>query len=939
MRLIIAEKPSVARAIALMLNVNGQFKGGFTDGKTVVISYAVGHLVEYAHDTPRGISQLPVIPTPESWRLEVIPQTAEQFEVLKKLINDGRIKEIVNACDAAREGELIFQLIMKKAENKKPVLRMWIQSMTSEGLRKAYHSIKSESAYLGLAKEANCRTQSDWIVGINGSVAMTAVFERMYNTVGVTPVGRVKTYMLSLIVNRHLEIANFIKSDYWVVNADFCLKADHAQAYSGKWVNLPDGKLPDYFTAQNVQLNTADDDVDNEEIDQLKAADEESIPVEETQSQITSLAQAQEIISRCMAGDKPKPVTRLEQNKRVIHKKPPFLFDLNTLQAKANKDLKFTSAKTLEIAQALYEKHKCITYPRTDFKHLTEDSREQCKKILELLSKSSEQDYAGYAKTALDNVDQVKTRVFNNKKVGDHFGIIPTENLPTELSSDERKLYLLIVSRFKAVFLQNLQTATVERYTFIGEDAFRTLETTVIEKGWTAVEKASLKEKLPECQLPDVSNYAEVTATSIGQSKHQTQPPVYFTDGTIIIAMKYAGRKIDSETQDIKDALLKTGIGTPATKAKTLEDLIRSTTKNNTPKPPMVYRKGNKLIPTELGINLIQILMENNVRELISADFTGTWEHKLKIIQSEPEQADGFMRYTQTTTENIISSMKQLYASLPEPKLVNPCPRCNSELLIERYSVECSSACGFSVRRSLSQRIFSVYELDRLILNKRIDDLDGFISSKGQPFMASIYLDDDFNFKIELSDGKVIDTPCPNCENTLKESHKLISCTGCEFKLWKSPIAKRNLKPDEITTLLAKGTTPPLTGFISSKENGSKKFSACLVLNKETGEISLNYDTQQDMKKKCPCTDCQGTLTNDLTVIKCDTCEFKFFIKYAKKKLTATQINKLLKGETIQHAGLIEEVKDSGKYVDQLYSLSIDKANKRIKGIKLRLPV
>src|SRR6202030_4224265 len=486
--LIIAEKPSVASDLARALGVKKE--GDHFESDSYVISSALGHLVELALptelDVRRGkwsFANLPIIP--EEFNLRPIEKTKPRFNMLKKLMKREDVDLLINACDAGREGELIFRYLVKLSDVKKPVRRLWLQSMTSDSIRDAFNHLRSDEEMIPLAKAAVCRSESDWLVGINGTRAMTA-FNNRTGGFQLTPVGRVQTPTLAILAEREDKIHHFKPRSYYEVFGDFEVKAG---TYRGRWFKE----------------------------DFAKDGDEDA-----RAERIWDQATADEIKNRCVgktgvATEERKPTTQA----------PPLLYDLTSLQRDANAR-GFSAKRTLQIAQQLYERFKVVTYPRTDSRYLPEDYIPTVKATLSKIDNP-------HARTALDNhwVKQSK-RIFNNAKISDHFAIIPTGTAPHGLDEVQQKIYDMIVRRFISVFFPPAQFEVTTRITRVDKDAFKTDGKIIKDPGWLAVygREAASEEQSEENLVPITPNEA-AKVLDIEVAHNETKPPARFSEATL----------------------------------------------------------------------------------------------------------------------------------------------------------------------------------------------------------------------------------------------------------------------------------------------------------------------------------------------------------------------------------------------------------------------
>ena len=572
--LIIAEKPSVANDIAKTL-------GGFTkhdeyfESDEYVLSSAVGHLLEIAvpeeFDVKRGkwsFAHLPMIPP--YFALNPIAKTESRLKVLNRLLRRKDVTALINACDAGREGELIFRLIAQNAKAKQPIKRLWLQSMTPAAIREAFKNLRSDDEMMPLADAARCRSEADWLIGINGTRAMTA-FNSKEGGFYLTTVGRVQTPTLSIVVEREEKIKKFVPRDYWEVRADFVCAAG---IYEGRWLDTKHKK---------------------DETDPEKKAE-----------RLWSKAAAESIVAACRG----KQGTVTEESKPTTSMAPA-LFDLTSLQREANARFGFSAKNTLGLAQALYEKHKVLTYPRTDSRHLPEDYLNTVNETLETLSENN--NYLQFAKQIQKNKwVKPNKRIFDNTKISDHFAIIPTTQAPKNLSEPEQKLYDLVTRRFMAIFFPAAEFQVTTRHTEVSGHQFKTEGKVLTSPGWLAVYgKEVLDEKDPENggTLVPVAKDEKVKTDKIAANGLVTKPPARYSEATLLSAMEGAGKLVDDE--ELRDAMAGKGLGTPATRAAIIEGLLNE---------KYLLREGRELIPTAKAFQLMTLLRGLGVNELTAPE-------------------------------------------------------------------------------------------------------------------------------------------------------------------------------------------------------------------------------------------------------------------------------------------------------------------------------
>ena len=569
---VLAEKPSVARDIARVLGANTPGKGCLKGGGYVV-TWAVGHLVTQVN--PEEIDArwktwrqdtLPMLP--ENIPLKVIAQSRDQFQCVKTILNAPQVDSVICATDAGREGELIFRRIYQMAGCKKPFRRLWISSMTEEAIQEGFANLRDGADYDGLYASALCRSDADWLVGMNGSRAFTLRYDSLLS------VGRVQTPTLSILVKRALEIRNFVPENYWEVQADF-------GGYRGTWIDK-DGKT--------------------------------RIPDEKT---------AKEIVS-AVTGREGKVLEVSTERKRVP---PPLLYDLTTLQREANARYGFTAQKTLNLAQALYEKHKLLTYPRTDSRYLSHDMRPKVQGIL----KGMPEPLRALVLSPDKAVDPGK-RVYDDAKLTDHHAIIPTGRRPGTLTADEQKLYEMVARQLIAAFYPDMEYDAMSAVTGVGEHKFLSRGRAVIAQGWQAANpplRSKPKKGEEEQALPQLQKGQRVPVKSAKAVAKKTTPPSPYTENTLLAAMENAGKFVENE--ELRRQMKERGLGTPATRAAIIERLIAV---------DYVRREKKALIPTDKGIRLIAVAPE----QLSSPETTGRWEKGLSDIAAGKMDPNRFMQ-------------------------------------------------------------------------------------------------------------------------------------------------------------------------------------------------------------------------------------------------------------------------------------------------------
>ena len=818
--LIIAEKPSVAADIARALGGFAR-QGDYFERDDYLISSAVGHLVEIAapdeFEVKRGkwsFANLPVIPS--HFELRPIARNEERLKMLTRLIKRKDVDLLINACDAGREGELIFQQIALYAKAKQPVRRLWLQSMTPTAIRDGFASLQDDKVQLNAA--ARCRSEADWLVGINGTRAMTA-FNSREGGFFLTTVGRVQTPTLAIVVGREEQIRHFVRRDYWEVRARFGAQAGQ---YDGKWFD------PGFVRPPGDDHARAD--------------------------RIWNQAQAEAIVADC-TGHEGTVVDESKPSSQAA----PALYDLTTLQREANSRFGFSAKTTLSLAQALYEKHKALTYPRTDSRHLPEDYLGTVTEVMQsMVLAAGALDRANPAPSLGQFAQQALTqgwvrpnrRIFDNAKVSDHFAIIPTAQSPRSLSEAEQKIYDMVVKRFLAVFFPPAEYLITTRTTTVHQHVFRTNGKVLRNPGWLAIYGREVQED--DATLVAVQQNERVQLDQIERVGLQTQPPPRFNEGTLLSAMEHAGKQVDDDV--LAAAMGDKGLGTPATRAAIIEGLIDE---------KYLLREGRDLQPTAKAFQLLTLLRGLGVQELTLPELTGQWEHKLKLIEQGKMARDAFMREISTMTQHIVERARS-YESDTVPgdytTLQTPCPGCGG-VVRENYRRFACSACDFSISKNPGGRSFEVPEVEQLLREGSLGPVQGFRSKIGRPFAAILKLSAEHRLEFDFGqdtanegDGDresadFSDQPrlgdCPKCHAGVYLKglsyvceHAVGSAKTCDFRSGKI-ILQQEIAPEQMIKLLAGGRTDLLPGFVSNKTR--RRFRAFLVRD-ASGKIGFEFE-------------------------------------------------------------------------------------------------
>jgi DNA topoisomerase III len=856
--IIIAEKPSVAQDIVRALTpVAGKFDkhDDHFENEQYVVTSAVGHLVEIKapeeYDVKRGkwsFAHLPVVPP--HFELAPIDKAKTRLNAVVRLARRKDVTAMINACDAGREGELIFRLIEQYAAGAKPSLgkpvqRLWLQSMTPQAIRDGFTHLRSNAQMQGLADAARSRSEADWLVGINGTRAMTA-FNSRDGGFFLTTVGRVQTPTLSIMVEREEKIRKHVARDYWELRGTFGVAAG---SYEGKWFEPAWKKNPDDAEQRADRLWTA--------------------------------ADAEAIAQACR--NRPAAVS---EEAKPSSQACPLLYDLTTLQREANSRFGFSAKTTLSLAQALYEKHKVLTYPRTDSRALPEDYLATVRETFTMLADEALpgplRTLSMHARKGLnEGYVKMTKRIFDNTKVSDHFAIIPTTQAPKSLTEIEAKLYDLVVKRFLAVFYPSAEFMLTTRISkVVVSDAthhFQTNGKVLVNPGWLAVYGKEAQED--DASLVAVVAGESASTDAVEVKALQTKPPARYTEATLLSAMEGAGKLIDDD--ELREAMAEKGLGTPATRAQVIEGLLME---------KYIYRDGRELVPTAKAFQLMTLLRGLGVEDLTRPDLTGNWEYQLAEMEHGRLKRDAFMAEIARMAERIVRKAKEYdrdtipgdYATL-----ATPCPNCGGVVKENYRRFACTGAagkapgpgvadsaagegCGFSITKIPAGRAFETAEADAFLRDRKIGPLEGFRSKAGWPFTAELKLvrDDEIdNWKLEFDfgddaknaegDGVPVDFSdqqslgdCPKCRCHVFEYGANYVCSrsvgadkNCDFKTGKI-ILQQPVAREQMTRLLSTGKTALLDGFVSNKTR--RKFKAYLAWDAKEGKVGFEFEPRPE---------------------------------------------------------------------------------------------
>jgi DNA topoisomerase-3 len=708
--LVIAEKPSVGRDLVRVLPGPFTKHEGYLEGPEHIVTWAVGHLVQLADPDEYDerfkkwrMADLPIVP--DRFKLVVRDERSKkQMNVVKRSLDRDEVELVVNACDAGREGELIFAYLYEKAGSKKPVQRLWLNSMTTEAIREAFAGLRPGTDLASLEAAARSRSEADWIVGMNATRAATIRLRSSFD--GAVSLGRVQTPTLAILARREQEIRAFVPEPYWVVDAVFDPVEDKPRVYEGR-----------YHDGANPRVSSAD--------------------------------AARAIVDACRDGS--GEITKLEKSERK--ERPELLYDLTSLQRHANRRYGFTARRTLAAAQRLYEEHKALTYPRTNSRFLTSDMIAEIKPIARLVGSQAEYSKASQYVVGLEKLPL--GRVVNDAKVSDHHAIIPTraERHPVDkMSDDDRKIYDMVVRRFLAIFHPDAVFENTRVETTVAEHVFRTRGKVLLVAGWRAVygelpdADQSDDDEGREQQLPKLVRGEKVDVTDVASEEKETKPPARYNDNSLLGAMETAGKLVDDE--ELREAMKESGIGTPATRAAIIERLIQV---------GYVERDGRSLVVTEKGLNVIRLLGEH---VLTSPGLTGDWERRLALIETGADSREAFMgdivRFTADTVGELDRNLKDV--RIPRANL-GPCPVCGRDIVENRKGYSCWSredpGCGFVIWKSKAGKQLPVSVARELIKTGRTEKpVTGFKGRSGKSFRARLALQqtEDGKWRVEFDE-------------------------------------------------------------------------------------------------------------------------------------------------------------------------------------------
>jgi DNA topoisomerase-3 len=805
--LVIAEKPSVAADLARALGKVPK-KGDVYENDEWVITSAVGHLVELymPEDIDKkkyGFWRLETLPIiPEKFDLKPIDDSKDRFALLKKQLARKDIDQVINACDAGREGELIFTYIYQLAKAKLPAKRAWMQTMTPEGIRLAFEKLRDSSQMLGLADAARCRSESDWLIGINGTRALT---KRMFGSRAgnVATVGRVQTPTLAIVYARELEIRNFKPRAYWRITANF-------EVTKGRYEGV--FQRPNFKKAANDEHDRAD--------------------------RLWDEASARAVLAACQG----QPVATVSEEKKGTTQAAPRLYDLTTLQREANNRFGLSARRTLQIAQALYEKHKMITYPRTDARALPEDYIPTCRETLGNL----QGDLAGHAKKLLDSGWlRPNKRIFNNAQISDHFAIIPTTAEPKNLDDLEAKVFDMIARRFVAAFYPPAEFDVITRLSVVATHTFKTEGKVLSAPGWLAVygkaviddDSANSGEAKDAKVLPalDAADGKPARARTLDAELHAeaTKPPPRYTEATLLSAMEGAGKLVEDE--ELAEAMKERGLGTPATRADTIDGLINQ---------KYMERAQRELVPTPKAEQLLQFISAVKVEQLTSPAMTGEWEFKLRQMEHGKYTRDAFMHEVIEQTKGLVDRVRSFEEDESNARVTDIVSPTDGQPMIETLRAYKSRDGALSIYKVISGRKMDETEIRELVTAGEVGPLDGFVSARtGNRYPSKLKLVDDEKNpgkkKAELDFGNKVDVSAlapfwtdPKTKAELCEAPTNYILRERDGDGWKELfkvgrlMCQKAITREQAQQLVTEGKTELIQGFISKK---GRPFDAFLL--------------------------------------------------------------------------------------------------------------
>jgi DNA topoisomerase-3 len=783
---------------ARALGVKGK-KDGYLENEDYIVTWAVGHLVELLepqdYDSKWGKWRLETLPIiPEQFRYKPIAKTKKQLNIIRKLLAQRAFDMVVIATDAGREGEVIARsiLITSGFTDRGNVKRFWTsQALTPQVIRDGMKSYKPASEYDRLWRAGQSRQIADWLVGMNGSRAATIKMKDLFS------VGRVQTAVLALLVDRRRERENFKPKPYWLVRARF---SNDKGIWWGTWFK-------------------------------------------DDQTRFDSEKQAKQLLSK-VVNQRGRVLSVKKQKKKQA---PPLLYSLTDLQRDANRKFGFSAQKTLSIAQALYEKKKCLSYPRTDSRVLGSRNVSMAQSLVKKLSESYPQIFAG----VVANLIRISNkRVFNDAKLTDHHALIPLTPIPQAAREDEHKIYRLVLKRFAAAFHPDCEYEQTEIVTEVQKETFRTKGKRIFKPGWRVVYGDEGQKKKPHEDEPEHENYpplargdpAHVEETNLEAKK--TTPPAEYTEALLLGDMTNPARYVSED--ELKNIFRgEVGLGTQATRAQIIETLLTRR---------YIERMKRYLMATDKGCLLIDTLRQLKVaKSLASPEETARWEMQLHQISQgqglEKKFLSGIKDFVERTVEEFKVSSIQTY----KVEAIGQCPRCGGTIIEGKKGYGCSNwkkgdgGCHFVIWKTIAGKKINSQMVQELLVKKRAGPLKGFVSKRKKQFSASLRLvqeDGEWKVQFDFPDSETTVSAlgkCPACGGEVVEGTKGYGCAnwrekdgGCKFVIWKT-IAKKKISKKAVTQLLKNGITETINGF---KSKGGNTFSARLKVENDSARRS-----------------------------------------------------------------------------------------------------
>jgi DNA topoisomerase-3 len=855
-RLILAEKPSVARDIARVLRVQGRGKGYIGDGD-LRVSWCLGHLAELAEPASYdpawkrwSFDSLPMLPT----RFGLQPRKdsgADQWRVVRDLLRSKDCTAVVNACDAGREGELIFAHCYELAGCRAPVRRLWISSMTDKAIREGFDRLRDGATMANLEAAARCRTEADWLVGLNATRAMTI---RLATGPGgaLRSLGRVQTPTLAMLVDREQAIDDFVPQDFWQVKATFARAHPEGERWEATWTTEdPDGKpLDRHFERDQAQ-----------------------------------------VIADRVAG-KLGLVDSVDRKRK--REQPPQLYDLTSLQREANQRFGFTAERSLELAQALYERHKVLTYPRTDSRHIGTDQLPELPDIARSLRFGP---YAAASELALGrDPGSLGKRFVDDGEVSDHHAIIPTgqDPRPRGLTRDEKLLFDLVARRFLGAFHPDAVFATVVIRTMVGQDMFLAKGRSCLEAGWQAIDPPHSKKK--DELLPSVEEGEDAPVVEVGLHDGQTRPPRRYNDASLLGAMERAGEELDDA--ELKRAMKRNGLGTPATRAAIIETLVAR---------GYVQRQERHIVPTPVGRALINALP---VEALRSPRLTGEWEARLVAMTEGQDDREAFMADIRAFAAEVVATLRDseipralvnvLATQQADGEALGTCPRCKGTVRQGRGGWSCDG-CPLFIPGKVARREISLRMAKTLLDRGVTGTVKGFKSRENKPFEAALRIDEEGRVRLHFPEPDSLGA-CPACGKPVRRRGRIYTCdTGreCRFVVFGEMTGKA-IPEAAVKQLLAGGRSGLITGFESRE---GRSFDGVLVWTDQRVEV-VERDPREDAGPAGPCPRCQAPVAFSRRKWRCTACGFRLPGAVAQRDLARDEVNALLtRGRTARLHG------------------------------------